>query len=46
VPEALDVAAVVPSEPVLALDELDHSVHPLRMLKRLESALERSLDIV
>jgi AAA15 family ATPase/GTPase len=44
--EALDVSGVMPPEPVLAFDELDHSVHPLRVLKRLESALERSLNIV
>ena len=36
----------MPPKPVLALDELHHRFHPLRMLKRLESALERSLDIV
>ncbi len=38
---ALNVAAVMPPEPGLALDELDHGVDPLRMVQALQSTLER-----
>jgi hypothetical protein len=42
----LDVSGVMPPEPVLALDELDHSVDPLRVLERLQPSIKGRLYIV
>ena len=42
----LDVSGVMPPEPVLALDELHHRIHPARVLERLQSTLQGLLYIV
>ena len=42
----LNVAAVMPPEPVLALDQCYHRIHPSRIFKRLESALQCLLYVV
>ena len=43
---ALDGSGVVPPEPLLTLDELDHSVDPLRVLERLQPSIQGRLYII